>query len=157
MGAAAAGITTALSAGAQLYGAFSEGKNAKLEGQIRSIRYQTQAEAGKVRAIQVQGAYADDLNTSLANIVGITAAQGRGVDSATSLALADRASEVSSRIALTAASNERLKAMGAEADARAAERAGAEAERASYLKMVGPGLRLAQEGYGLSKSARSLF
>lgn len=133
-----------MSSGLQMFGAYQEGRSQKLQGQLRAIRYATQAEAGRTRAVQVEGAYAEDLNTSLAAINAITAGQNRGVDSATSLALLDKAETINKRASLTAASNERLRALGAEADAQAALRAGDEAMRASYLKMVKPGLDFVQ-------------
>lgn len=50
-----AGLASAASAGLQLAGAYGQGQSAKLEGQIKSIRYQTQAEAGRVRGTGGRG------------------------------------------------------------------------------------------------------
>lgn len=142
------------SAGLQLAGQYGQARSAKLEGQIKSIRYQTQAEAGRVRAEQVGATYSENLETALANIVGITASQNRGVDSATSRALLDKAETVNDRLRLAAMSNERMKAIASESDAAAAKRAGDAAMNAAYLGMAGSAAKF---GQGLSDTWKSDF
>lgn len=142
---AMAGIATVASGAMSAIGAIQEGRAAKTEGEIKAIRLQTQAEAGRVRAVQVGAAYAEDLNEKLANINAITASQGVGLDSSTQLALRDKIGDINNRERITGMSNERMKAIGYEADADAARRAGKQAMSASYFKAV-PGFMKAGQG-----------
>lgn len=129
-----------------------QGQASKLEGQIKSIRYQTQAEAGRVRAVQADAEYREKFNSVLSSIHAIGAGQGVGVDSPTQLALADRAEDTATRSRITAASNERIKAMGYEADSDAARRAGNSAMSAAYLKALPSAIDGAQKLYSWGSS-----
>lgn len=102
-------------------------------------------------------AYSDELNTAVANIVGITASQNRGVDSATTQTLLSKAETVNDRLRLTAMSNERMKAIASESDAAAAKRAGEAAMDAAYLKMGEPIARLGQVGNDSLKKLMKLW
>lgn len=146
------------SSGLKIAGGLGEGRAAKLEGQLKALdsavkseRYKLAAEAGRVRATQTDATYRDELASTLANIDAITAAQGRGIDSATTRALATKAETINSRARQVAVSNEIIKALGADADAsqartngEMARRAGQRAMDASMLKVLPEALSAAQ-------------
>ena len=140
----AAAASTVASSGMRIAGSHGEGRSAKLEGQLKAIRYKTAAEAGRVRAIQTDATYRDELSTTLANINAITAGQNRSIDSATSRALAGRAEEINARARQVATSNERLRAITADSDATMAYEAGRRAMDASYLKILPDALSAGQ-------------
>lgn len=149
-----AGLATAASAGLKVAGGLAEGRSAKLDGQLKALRYKMAAETGRVRAVQTDAAYRDELSTTLANIDAITAGQNRGVDSATSRALASKAEDINSRARQIAVSNEMLKAITSDSDAEMAYRAGKQAMNASILKVIPDALGAAQ---GLAKAGAGLF
>ncbi|PVE25433.1 hypothetical protein DC522_05935 [Microvirga sp. KLBC 81] len=148
-----AGLMTAASAGLKVAGGIGAGQSAKMEGKIKAIRYKTAAEAGRVRAIQTDAAYRDELSTTLANIDAITAGQNRGVDSATSRALASKAEQINSRARQVATSNEIIKAISSDTDAAMALYAGKQAMNASMLGVIPDALSAAQ---GLYKAGQGL-
>lgn len=146
-----AGLTTAASSGLKVAGGLAQGRAAKLEGQLKAARYQMAAETGRVRAIQTDAAYRDELSTTLANIDAITAGQNRGVDSATSRALADKAETINSRARQIAVSNEKIKAITADSDALMARQAGKRAMNASVLGVLPDALSAAQGLFNAGK------
>lgn len=93
------------------------GMQQKNAAKINAIKARTAAEAGKVRAIQVDAAYRDELNTALENIDAIRVAQNVSLDSPTAFALIDKAQDTNARARAIAVSNERMKALGLEGDA----------------------------------------
>lgn len=114
--------------GAGIFSALAGGQQSKVNAQLEAGRARMQAErlkvaaeAAKVRGIQVDTAFREDLNQSLQNLYAIRAAQGASVDSPTSRALGERARVASDRARRVAVSNERLRAMGLENEAAAAE------------------------------------
>ncbi|HZH50259.1 MAG TPA: hypothetical protein VEZ16_00105 [Microvirga sp.] len=140
----AAAASTVASSGLRIAGGLAEGRSAKLDGQLKSLRYKMAAETGRVRAIQTDATYRDELATTLANINAITAGQNRGVDSATSRALISKAEQINSRARQTAVSNEMLRAITADSDAAMAYEAGRRAMDASILKILPDALSAGQ-------------
>jgi hypothetical protein len=147
-----AGLMTAASAGLKVAGGIGQGRAAKTEGQIKAIRYQTAAEAGRVRAVQTDAEYRDELNTTLANINAITAGQNRSIDSPTSRALLDKAEDINARARITAKSNEMLKAIASDSDAQLALLGGKQAMKASMIGAIPDALSAAQ---GLFKAGQA--
>lgn len=148
MGAAAAPAMAGMSIlgkGMEIAGGISQGIQAKTAAQIETVKLKMAAEAGKVRAIQTDAAYRDDLNNTLQNINAIRAGQNVGFDSPTSFALIDKAAQISDRARTTAVSNERLKALGLEGDAAAAWKRGEMARTTATLGQAKNILSLGQQ------------
>lgn len=143
MGAAAAFAGPALAvggAGMSIAGGISEGIGKKTAAQIEGIRLKQAAEAGRVRALQVDAAFREDLNDVQNTMTAIRSSQNVGFDSPTAMALFREADERNRRARLVAVSNERLKALGLEGDAAAAWKRGETARTAALLAATGPAL-----------------
>lgn len=110
-------IADIASTGLKVAGIMGEAQSKKVAAQIDAMRMETAAEAAKVRAVQLDAQYRDELNQTLSTIDSIRAAQNVNIDSPTSIALQESARERSSRARMTAKSNEKMRAMGHEADA----------------------------------------
>lgn len=152
MGAAAAPAMAVMSIagkGMEIAGGISQGIQQKTAAQVESVKLKMAAEAGKVRALQTDAAYRDDLNNTLQNIGAIRSAQEVGFDSPTSAALYDKARNLSDRARVVAVSNERLKALGLEGDAAAAWKRGEMARTTAALGQTKNILSLGQELAGL--------
>src|SRR5262245_56547320 len=112
-----------LSAGAQVAttglkvaGNMGEGQSKKTAQQLEAVKMKMAAETAKVRAAQTDAAYREDLKGTLDNIDAIRSASGVRWDSPTGAALYEKAEENSFRARTVAVSNERLKALGLDAD-----------------------------------------
>lgn len=154
MGAAAAPLMAGMSIagkGMEIAGGISEGIQKKTAAQVESVKLKMAAEAGKVRAIQTDAAYREELNETMQNIGAIRASQSVGFDSPTSFALYDKAREVSDRARTVAVSNERLKVLGLEGDATAAWKRGETARTTALLGQTKNILSLGQEAVGMFK------
>ncbi|WP_420104565.1 hypothetical protein [Bosea sp. (in: a-proteobacteria)] len=154
MGAAAAPAMAVMSIagkGMEIAGGISQGIQNKVAAQIDTVKLKMAAEAGKVRAIQTDAAYRDDLNNTLQNIGAIRAGQNVGFDSPTSFAIYDKARSLSDNARITAVSNERLKALGLEGDAAAAWKRGETARTTATLGQAKNILSLGQEVAGFMK------
>lgn len=148
MGAAVAGPAASLvGAGLGVAGDLAQGQASKLKGQIDSIRLHEQAEAAKVRGVQTSATYQENFADGLSAFQAIRAGQGAGVDSATSMALIDKAEDRNEMARKTAVSNQALAAITSNGDAAAALTAGRNAMTASYLKA----------GVDATKGAGALF
>lgn len=119
MGAAAPALAVA-GAGLSIAGGISEGIGKKTAAQIEASRLKMAAEAGKVRALQTDAAFREDLNDVQSTMTAIRSSQNVGFDSPTSFALFDAAMERNRRARSVAVGNERLKVLGLEGDAAAA-------------------------------------
>ncbi|TCR64696.1 hypothetical protein [Bosea sp. BK604] len=131
--------------GMQMAASNAEGIQKKTASQIESMKLKMAAEAGRVRAQQVDAQYRDELNETMQTIGAIRSAQNVGFDSPTSFALYDKAETINDRARVVAASNERLKALGLEGDAAQTLAAGRMARTTAALKMIPTGLSLGQE------------
>lgn len=131
LGAAGAGLAVA--------GARSEGIAKKTAAQVQSARLKQAAEAGRIRGVQVDAAFRNELNDVQQTIGALRSTQNVGFDSATSMAIFDKAEARSAAARKVAVSNERIKALGLEADADAALLAGRDAGTAAMLR-AGPGI-----------------
>jgi hypothetical protein len=129
----ASSFLAAGAAGLSIAGGISEGIGKKTAAQIETVRLKTAAEAGKVRALQTDAAYREELNDVQNTMTAIRSSQNVGFDSATSFALFDAAQEKNRRARVVAVSNERLKALGLEGDAAAAWARGQQARTTSML------------------------
>ena len=127
------------SAGLQIAGARAEGIGKKTAAQIQSARLKQAAEAGRIQAPQVDAAFRDELNDVQQTIGALRSTQNVGFDSPTSMAIFDKAEAKSAAARKIAVSNERIKALGLEADADAALLAGRNAGAAAMLR-AGPGI-----------------
>lgn len=154
MGAAMAFAGPAMSIGGKalsIAGGVSEGIQKKVSSQIEAGKLMMAAEAGKVRALQTDAAYREELNDTLQNIGAIRASQNVGFDSPTSFALLDKAESLNARARQVAVSNERLKALGLEGDAAAVYERGKTARTTALLGQSKNILGLGQEVIGLIK------
>jgi hypothetical protein len=151
MGQAAAGGISIMGLGMQMAGTVSEGIQKKTAAQIDSIKLKMAAEAGKVRAIQTDAAYREELDQTMQNISAIRSAQSVGFDSPTAFAIYDKARETNAQARMVAVSNERLKALGLEGDATAAWQRGQMARTASGVKLAGQALSAGQKIADLAK------
>lgn len=133
----AANFLNAAGAGLAVAGGVSEGIQKKTAAQIDSIRLKMAAEAGKVRAIQTDATFRENLNDVQSTMTAIRSSQNVGYDSPTSFALYDKAEEVNSNARKVAVSNERLKALGLEGDAAAAWQRGQSARNAGLFSSAG--------------------
>lgn len=131
-----AAIMAVGSAGMKYAGNLSEGIAKKTAAQIDAIKLKMQAEAGKVRAVQVDAAYRDDLNQTLQTINAFRSAQNVSIDSPTGMALADEAERRSDRARIAAASNEKIKALGLEGDSTALLKGADQYTKAALLKSI---------------------
>lgn len=138
--------------GLSVAGGISEGIQKKVAAQIDASKLMMAAEAGKVRAIQTDAAYREELNDTMQNISAIRSAQNVGFDSPTSFALADKAETLNRRARQGAVSNERIKALGLEGDAAATYERGKTARTTALLGQAKNILGAGQEAFGLGKS-----
>lgn len=154
MGAAAPPAMAVMSIagkGMEIAGGVAQGIQNKAAGQVEAIKLKMAAEAGKVRAIQTDAAYREDLNNTLQNIGAIRSSQSVGFDSPTSFAIYDKARDLSDRARVVAVSNERLKALGLDGDAAAAWRRGEMARTTATLGQAKNILSFGQEVAGFMK------
>lgn len=154
MGAAAAplmAVSSIAGKGLSIAGGISEGIQKKTAAQVESVRLKMAAEAGRVRALQTDAAYREDLDSTMQNIGAIRASQNVGFDSPTSFAIYDKAESLSDKARRVAVSNEKLKALGLEGDAAAAFARGETARTTSMLSQSKNILSLGQEVVGLFK------
>ena len=135
--------------GLEVAGGISEGIQKKTAAQVESVKLKMAAEAGKVRAVQTDAAYRDDLNNTLQNIGAIRAGQNVRFDSPTSFAIYDKAQSLSDNARTTAVSNERLKVLGLEGDAAAAWKRSEMERTTAGFKVAKSALSLGQEVAGL--------
>ena len=77
----ASSFLAAGSAGLSIAGGISEGIGKKTAAQIERVRLKTAAEAGKVRALQTDAAYREDLNDVQNTMMAIRSSQSVGFDS----------------------------------------------------------------------------
>lgn len=151
MGAAMAVAGPAMSIagkGLEIAGGISQGIQKKTAAQIDALQLKMAAEAGRVRAVQTDAAYRDDLNATMQNIGAIRSSQNVGFDSPTAFALYDKAETVSGRARQVAVSNERLKALGLEGDSAAAFARGETARTTALLGQSKNIMSLGQEVAG---------
>lgn len=120
--------------GLKVAGNMGQAQSQKVAAQIDAMRMETAAEAAKVRAVQLDAQYRDELNQTMATIDSIRAAQNVNIDSPTSMALQDSARERSARARMTAKSNERIRGMASEADAANLRKSSQGFMRAALLK-----------------------
>jgi len=145
----ASSFLAAAGAGLSIAGGVSQGIQTKTAAQVESVRLQEAAEAGKVRALQVDAAFREDLNDVQSTITAIRSSQNVAFDSPTAFALFDAASERNRRARMVAVSNERLKALGLEGDAAAAWRRGESARTNALLSSAGSAISsLSKVSYG---------
>lgn len=130
-------VLAAAGAGLSIAGGISSGIAQKTAGQIQTFRLQRAAEAGRVRATQVDASFRDELNDVMQTIGAIRSTQNVGFDSPTSQALYDKAESNSRAARQVAVSNERLKALGLEADAADAWNSSKSALTSSLFKSAG--------------------
>ncbi len=152
MGAAAAPLMAGMSIagkGMQIAGGISEGIQKKAAAQVESVKLKMAAEAGKVRAIQTDAAYREELESTFQNIGAIRSSQSVGYDSPTSFAIYDKARDLNDRARVLAVSNERLKVLGLEGDAAAAWKRGESARTTALIGQASNILSLGQELAGL--------
>lgn len=154
MGVAAAPLMAGMSIagkGMSIAGGISEGIQKKTAAQIESLKLKMAAEAGKVRALQTDAAYREELDATMQNIGAIRSSQNVGFDSPTSFALYDKAEDLSARSRRLAVSNERLKTLGLEGDSAAAFARGESARTTALLGQTKNILSLGQEVVGYFK------
>lgn len=121
-------IMSVASAAASTAGGMMQAGAAKSSAKADSIRAKARAdslkvaaEAGRVRALQTDAAYRDQLNQAMQNLTAIKAAQNTSTVSATSMALDDEARRRSDLARKIAVSNENIKAIDAEKGVNSAE------------------------------------
>ena len=154
MGAAAAPLMAGMNIagkGMEIAGGISAGIQKKTAAQIESVRLKMAAEAGKVRAIQTDAAYREDLESTMQNITAIRSSQNVGFDSPTSDAIYSKARDLSDRARVVAVSNERLKALGLEGDAAAAWKRGETARTTAMFGQAKTIMGLGQDVAGFFK------
>ena len=135
-----ASLLAAGGAGLSIAGGISEGIGKKTAAQVEAVRLKTAAEAARVRGLQVDAAYRQELADTKSTMSAIRASQNVGFDSPTMFALYDKAEENSRRARVVAVSNERLKALGLEGDAAAAWARGQQARTNALLAASGNAL-----------------
>jgi len=146
--------STALSvgtAGMRIAGRNTEAGAQASADRIEAMRMETAAEAAKVRAVQLDAQYRDELNETLSTIDSIRAAQNVNIDSPTSRAMQESARTRSARARTTAKSNERIKALGHEGDAQLLLNRSRQHSRSALLKSVPDYLSAGQAIIGLMR------
>ncbi|MGO4668767.1 hypothetical protein [Bosea sp. 2RAB26] len=121
-------------AGLSIAGGVSEGIAKKTGSQIQAAKLKQAADAGRVRAVQTDAAFREELADVQSTMSAIRSSQGVQFDSPTSFALFDAAEEKSRRARMIAVSNERMKALGLEGDAAATLLAARNARATAMLK-----------------------
>jgi hypothetical protein len=114
------GVAESLAAGGSLLkagGSIMGGAGQQAAAKTRSMGMRMAADAGRLKGEQVDTAYREQLSEALQNIGAIRSAQNVGLDSPTSMAIYERASEVNARARRVAVSNERMRAFGLDAEA----------------------------------------
>lgn len=148
------------SAGFKVAGELSAGQGQKVASQVKAIQLQTAKKAAETRASQSNAAFTEELRNTLDAIGVIRAAQNVG-DSPTGMALDARATELSDRARRSAISNEQLKALQLDGDARSLLIAGNQAMNAAYLRAASDGFQSVgsidrQTGGNSSKALKAL-
>jgi len=115
-------------------GSLMAGKSQQQQYNAEAGKMQVAASEARLRATEIDGAYAEELSQTLANLRSITAAKNRNIDSPTAIPMEERARDVSMKQSQKAVSNEMKKAAQADSDAVSLRRAGKTALTAAYLK-----------------------
>lgn len=150
------GMLAVAGAGLSIAGGISEGIAKKTAGQIQAAKLRLAADAGRVRAIQTDATFREELSDVQSTMTAIRSAQNVQFDSPTSFALFDAAEEKNRRARLVAVSNERLKALGLDGDAAQTMLAARDSVTMSMLKSA-PGVISSLSKAGSGADFKSAF
>lgn len=146
-------VLSAAGSGARIAGSILGGQAEKQKYAAQALKMQEAAAWGRVRAVETDTAFREELEQTMSNLKAIRAGQNADISSPTSVALEDRAREVSDRRRQTEVANIRRQVSQAESDAVALRRAGSAALTSSWIRGAPDILSMASSAFNAGQSA----